>query len=379
MSSDSVASEAERILRICSACMYCDGLCPVFPPLSGKHVCTPADLGYLANLCHNCRGCWYACQYAPPHPFAVNVPAALAGLRRQSYADCVWPNWLGRAFLRPALGAALMVLAALAAMLALVAATGAPFALGNLHPGPGSFCAIVPWALMAGLAGGSALWALVCVSVSTYRFWRVIAPDVPFRVVWLGLGPALRDVITLRRLDGGGPGCNDSGPRFSRRRRVFHHVMAAGIVLDFSATVAAFFDRDVFGLIPPYPLVSFPVCAGVAGGLAIVIGAAGLLDLEARADRAPADRGEAALNVVFLIALGFVALSGLALVALRETPALGPLLVVHIGAVFGLFMGLPAAKSLHAPYRAAALLRSAAEQGRSRAREGTRGVPLASD
>ena len=29
--------EAERVLRICTACMYCDGLCAVFPAIAGKH------------------------------------------------------------------------------------------------------------------------------------------------------------------------------------------------------------------------------------------------------------------------------------------------------------------------------------------------------
>jgi citrate/tricarballylate utilization protein len=343
--------------------MYCDGLCSVFPALAGNHDYTPADLGYLANLCHNCRACWYACQYAPPHPFAVNLPAVLAGVRQQSYAEHVWPAWLGRAFRRPELGAAFMGLAALAAMLAMVASTRSTFAQFGAPPsGPGSFYAVVPWALMAGLAGGSALWAVVCVSVSTYRFWRAIAPDVPPRALRAGLAPALHDAVTLRRLDGGGPGCNDAGPDFSRRRRIFHHIMAGGVVLDLAATIAASVDQDLLGLVPPFPLVSFPVSVGVVGGLAIVIGVAGLLGLEARADRAPADAGETALNVVFLLALGFVALSGLALVALRDTPVMAPLLIVHVGAVFGLFMGLPAAKSVHAPFRAAALWRAAAEQ-----------------
>ena len=36
MSAADPISEAERVLRICSACMYCDGLCPVFPAIDGK-------------------------------------------------------------------------------------------------------------------------------------------------------------------------------------------------------------------------------------------------------------------------------------------------------------------------------------------------------
>jgi citrate/tricarballylate utilization protein len=117
----------------------------------------------------------------------------------------------------------------------------------------------------------------------------------------------------------------------------------------------------------------------MVGGIGIVVGTAGLLALEARSDREPSDRGESVLNVVFLVVLGVVALSGLALLALRETRAMGPLLVFHIGAVFGLFMGLPWAKSLHAPFRAAALLRAAAERKGSRGQDGARNFRALSD
>ena len=343
--------------------MYCDGLCPVFPALSGKQAYTAGDLGYLANLCHNCRGCWYACQYAPPHPFAVNVPAILAGLRRQSYADHVWPRRLGHAFRRPALGAALVAMAAFVTMLILEAAKGSPGAL-EVGTGAGSFYPIVPWALMAGLAGVAISWALASMTASTYRFWRTISPKVPARALRLGLGQALYDIVTLRHLGGGGPGCNDADIRLPGRRRLCHHIMVAGLILDFAATLAAAVYQDVLGDAPPYPLVSFPVCAGIVGGAAVVIGVGCLLALEARSDPAPSERGEAALNVVFLISLGVVALSGLALVALRETPALETMLLLHISLVVGLFTALPATKVLHAPFRAAALLRAAAEQPR---------------
>ncbi|RBP02862.1 citrate/tricarballylate utilization protein [Roseiarcus fermentans] len=379
MPPDSAASEAERVLRICSACMYCDGLCPVFPALAGRHAYPANDLNYLANLCHNCRGCWYACQYAPPHPFAVNLPTALAALRRESYAETVWPRLLGRAFRRPALGAVLIVAAALAAMIAIVAASGSPAALWRVRAGPGSFYAAVPWSVMAGLAGVSIAWAIVSMAASTWRFWRAIAPKVPGRALWLAAGPALRDIVTLRHLGGGGPGCNDEDIRFSKRRRLFHHLMAGGVALDVAATLAAAACQDVFSWPPPYPLASLPVGLGAVGGVGVVVGAAGLLALEARADRAPSERGESVLNVAFLVALEVVALSGFALFALRDTAVMGPLLVVHIGTVVGLFVGLPAMKSLHAPFRAAALLRAAAEQKASEGKEGARAARVLSE
>jgi hypothetical protein len=50
-----------------------------------------ADIHYLANLCHNCGACYHACQYAPPHEFAVNIPQAMAKVRVQTYGDYAFP------------------------------------------------------------------------------------------------------------------------------------------------------------------------------------------------------------------------------------------------------------------------------------------------
>ena len=57
------------------------------------------DLNYLANLCHSCRGCYYACQYAPPHEFGINVPQASSPRSaNESYAEYAWPGPLAAAF-----------------------------------------------------------------------------------------------------------------------------------------------------------------------------------------------------------------------------------------------------------------------------------------
>ena len=362
MSSNSAAAEAERVLRICSACMYCDGFCPVFPALAGRHQYALADLSYLGNLCHDCRGCWYACQYAPPHPFAVNVPVSLAAVRRQSYAKHAWPGGLGLAFRRPLYGAAIAAIATLATLLLTGAAEKTRTAWFVAHTGKGAFYAVVPWELMVGLAAVSIFWAIVSLTVSTLRLWRVIAPDVPGIVLRQSLASALWDIVTRRHLRGGGSGCNDAGIRFPQKRTVFHRVMVAGVLLDFAATVAAAFDQYALGAVPPYAYSSVPVCTGVGGGAAILVGASCLLALEARADREPSERGEAALNVIFLTILNMVAASGLAVLVFRETPAMSALLVFHFGVVVGLFAALPATKILHAPYRAAALLRYASER-----------------
>ena len=87
--------EVVRQFQICNACRYCEGLCAVFPALERRRRFSVADIDALANLCHQCGACHYDCQYAPPHPFAVNVPPALAAVRERSYAGYAWPKLAG--------------------------------------------------------------------------------------------------------------------------------------------------------------------------------------------------------------------------------------------------------------------------------------------
>src|SRR3954471_21997068 len=79
-------------LEVCNACRYCEGYCAVFPALERKRRFSPDDVVYLANLCHDCRACFYACMYAPPHEFGVNIPKALAEVREQTYSQYALPR-----------------------------------------------------------------------------------------------------------------------------------------------------------------------------------------------------------------------------------------------------------------------------------------------
>ena len=56
--------------------------------------------------------------------------------------------------------------------------------------------------------------------------------------------------------------------------------------------------------------------------------------------------------------------TGLLLLALRETAAMGLLLVVHLGCVLALFLSLPYGKFVHGIYRVAALVKHASEHER---------------
>jgi len=141
--------EAARLLAICNACRYCEGFCAVFPAMTRRLAFGKSDVHYLANLCHNCGACLHACQYAPPHEFAVNVPRAMARLRRDTYAQFAWPAALGALYRRNGLALSLALAASLAFFLALAVTTTGPLwrVVGE------DFYAVFPHNLMVALFG----------------------------------------------------------------------------------------------------------------------------------------------------------------------------------------------------------------------------------
>jgi citrate/tricarballylate utilization protein len=55
-------------------------------------------------------------------------------------------------------------------------------------------------------------------------------------------------------------------------------------------------------------------------------------------------------------------LTGIALLIWRDSVAMGPLLALHLGVVFSLFITMPYGKFVHGIYRYAALVRYARER-----------------
>jgi citrate/tricarballylate utilization protein len=349
-------AEVSRVLEICNACRYCDGYCAVFPAMTRRLAFGPADVHFLANLCHNCGACLHACQYAPPHAFAVNVPRALAMVRRDTYVAHAWPRAFGALYRRNGVAVATALAVALCGFLALAAATR-----GSLWRSvDGDIYAIFPHSLLVALFGPVFLFAVVALGVSVRRFWREQAPGP---AAGAAIGEATHDVLRLTYLGGGhGEGCNEADDRFTLVRRRFHHLAFYGFLLCFAATVTATVYHYAYGWVAPYPLASVPKLLGTVGGLALVVGTLGLLVLHCRRHPEAQDPAQRGMDRGFIALLLFTAASGLALSALRFTPALPLALCLHLGSVMALFATLPYGKFAHGIYRAAALLKWAIER-----------------
>ena len=355
MRSAEPTSEGARVLAICNACRYCEQYCPAFQAMEERRTFATADLHYLANLCHGCGECLYACQYAPPHEFAINVPQTFARLRVHSYEQYAWPAALGALFRRQGVTAALLLAAALIA--AMLGATWLANGAALRAPGAGAdFYAVVPHSVMATLFGGVGLLVVAALTVGVARCrreFRAAQASVHATTSALAGGGALGDVLTLRHLHVGGQDCVTALEVRTPWRRWLHHATFYGFALCFAATCVATLYHFL-GAPAPYAYTSLPVLLGTAGGLLLAVGPAGLL-LQHR-DPLLCDTTERDLDRSFLVLLLLTALTGLLLLPLRTGPLMGYLLVVHLGVVLALFVTLPYGKLVHGLYRAAALV-----------------------
>jgi citrate/tricarballylate utilization protein len=358
-------------LEVCNACRYCEGYCAVFPALERRRTFTLADIDYLANLCFDCRACYYACMFAPPHEFGVNIPQMLSEVRRETYARYALPAVFTRLLASNWLAVSGLLLLSALFFLAVVAATGDPGRLFEAHVGPGAFYRVLPYALMSGPALVLSLVGLVLLVGGGVRFWWRTRGSVADYVSLGALLRAASDALGLRYLTGGGAGgCTYPGERPSFARFVLHHLVFWGFISAFVATTAAYIQQDFLGWYPPYPWLSVPVITGSLGGIAMIVGCAGLLYLKGRSDREPADAGLLRMDTLFLGLLLLINVTGLALLLLRETPAMGSLLVLHLATVFALYFVLPYSKFAHFVYRYAALVQNRLEERREAARAG---------
>jgi len=349
--------EVARQMQICNACRYCEGFCAVFPAMTRRLDFVKADVNYLANLCHNCGACYHACQYAPPHEFAVNVPRAMAAVRGETYVEYAWPRSFGALYRRNGLTVALALAAGLALFLGLAAAMSGSLTRGALG---GNFYAIFPHNLMAALFGAVFAFAVLALAVGVTRFWRDVSPGA---VTAPAAAEATLNVLTLKYLGGGhGDGCNEADDRFTLARRRLHHATFYGFMLCFASTTVATLYHYLLGRHAPYPLLSAPVVLGTLGGIGLLVGPAGLLWLNLRRDPQAGDARQRPMDRAFIALLLLTSASGLALLVWRATAQMPWLLAVHLGIVMALFVTLPYGKFAHGIFRSAALLKSAVEK-----------------
>ncbi|MEX0317580.1 MAG: tricarballylate utilization 4Fe-4S protein TcuB [Ruegeria sp.] len=349
MQTDLIA-EARRQAEICNACRYCEGYCSVFPALHSQRAFADCDITQLANLCHNCRGCYYACQYTAPHEFDLNFPKALAEVRRDSWEGLAWPQPLARRFHTHGGAIALALVAGFAFMFLAIRALGSAGGVG--------FFAVMSHGAMVALFAPAFLFPLLSLAISLRRYWQSVGGR-PITIADLkaafGRAARMTDLAA-----GHGEGCNfEDEDRFSQARRYAHQAIMYGFLLCFAATCAGTVLHYVFNNPAPYPFWSVPKLLGVPGGVMLTLGCAWMAWLKLQSDRTLGDPQAWRGDIGFILLLGFTGLSGLLLYVLGTTAWMPVLLSVHLGAVLTFFLLTPFTKMTHGFYRIVALLADA--------------------
>jgi citrate/tricarballylate utilization protein len=319
----------------------------------------PAALDYLANLCHHCGACLYACQYAPPHEFGVDIPRSLAQVRLASYESYAWPRALGSLYRRQGTFTAVALALSLALFLILGAQAAGPDGFFVARPPSQSFYAIFPHRMLVAMFGAVFGFAVLALVMGAFRFRRALGAGA--------LAPlaAAGSAARLANLEGGGEGCYQrSGIEHppSAQRRWLHHFTFYGFLLCFASTTLATFQHYFLDWPAPYPASSLVVLLGTLGGVGLVIGPSGLLALRRSRDPDLADPAQGTLDATFLWMLLLVSATGILLLVLRDTAALGLTLAVHLGFVMAFFVTMPYGKFVHGIYRYLALARHERER-----------------
>jgi citrate/tricarballylate utilization protein len=312
-----------------------------------------AELDYLANLCHNCAECYYACPYAPPHEFAVNVPQTLAEVRVRSYQHYAWPAPLAAVFRRNGRIASLALGIALAIWIA--ATNGSTAASAQFYQ-------VISHSAMVAVFGGVSIFIFLALAVGFARFWRESGTSSNIPASFGAVKQALRDAFRLTYLHGDGQGCTYPQQQRSLARWWFHHLTFHGFLLCFAATSVAAVYHYAFGWRAPYGYASLPVVLGTLGGVGLLAGPAGLFWLKQCGNVATRDRRQDGMDLAFIALLFSTSATGLLLLALRETSVMPLLLAIHLATVLALFVTLPYGKFVHGIYRLAALVRYALER-----------------
>ena len=353
--------EVARQLQICNGCRYCEGFCAVFPAMTRRLEFGKADIHYLANLCHNCGACLHACQYAPPHEFAINVPKSMATVRGQTYADYAWPKALGGLYKSNGLTVSMALALSLSLFLMLALQSN-----GTLWGGPvqNGFYAIFPHNLMVSMFAPIFLWSVLALALGVIKFWREVTPATSGAPLSSpAAAEAAHDALRLKYLGGGhGDGCNNEDDAFSLARKRAHHLTFYGFMLCFAATSVATFYHYVLNLPAPYDFTSLPKILGTVGGISLTLGTVGLWRLNLARDPNHGDAQQRPMDRGFIALLFFISVTGLALMLSKNTAAMPVLLAVHLGMVMALFLTLPYGKFAHGIFRTAALLRFAVEK-----------------
>ena len=337
---EQIIKEAERQLMICNACRYCEGYCDVWDAIERRRVFPAEEVFHLSNLCHDCRECYYACPYTPPHEFAINIPGILSKVRVLSYRKFVFPSFMERVMPRMKY---LYVILTLLIFLSSLIFVSYLHGIQSLYSSyileenvfPDDFFVIVEYLLYFYLFF---MWYM-----EARKYWREASSGIKFSI--LAVIRAISDALTHKNFKGGSAGCNFPTEKGSYYRLFSHSFIFYGFIADWLAILFYPF-KD--------PLVS---AIFLAGSLLITFGSASTLVMRGIAPRLEEDDGTSFTSMFLAIGI-----SGVTFVLISSNPLWIVFFLLRASLIATLFITAPYSKFMHAVFRFLSLVRDRAEE-----------------
>lgn len=370
-SSRELLDDGRRQMRLCNACRYCEGYCAVWQAIEWRRDFDDNDMKYLANLCHDCGDCYYACPFTAPHEFNINPPRLFAKLREKTYQQYAWPSSWGRAISKKVTGFWISFILSSLIFFGYIFASGSGSDLWQVYTGENAFYALIPKNLMVAVFVILSFWMVGIWFIGAVRYWRDIRISENERILLKDILTATKYAMSLRFLGGEGEGCTYPDDKPSTNRKWLHHLVLYGFLLDFASTSLASFYDNILDIPAPYPVLHPVVILGIVGGVGMIIGTSGLLYLNFKRDSELEDQQASKSGVSFIMSLWMIAVTGMVLLIFRETAAMYTLLILHLGSVAAFFFTAPYTKFAHFVYRFLSLVNYAQEERQVKEREKT--------
>lgn len=341
--------EAVRQLTVCNSCRYCEGYCNAFQALTRYRDFDEPTVSHLANLCHNCRGCYYACQYTEPHEFALNIPALLADIRAKNWEQHIKPRKFSK-LMQSSIWPYVALTAAFSVLFSIVSGaswvSSQPFYSSISHNTLVSIFIpvfVLPW---------------VSIYFGIRSYWRSVGGS---NLTFSDLKSAFQSAASMKNLQGGqGQGCNyESSEHYTHLRRWAHHATMYGFLLCFASTSVATIMHYLFDLQAPYTFFSLPKLFGVSGGILLSAGTLALGVLKYKSDSSLGSVSRTSGEYAFVGLLFSVSTTGLLLYMASGSGFATGWLVFHLALVATFFVSIPYSKMVHGMFRLAALSREA--------------------
>ncbi|WP_095274296.1 tricarballylate utilization 4Fe-4S protein TcuB [Helicobacter sp. 11S03491-1] len=354
---------AKQSCTICNSCRYCEGFCAVFPAMESRRDFKYQDIDYLANLCHQCGECFYACQYAPPHEFNVNIPSQFGDIRAITYEKFAFGAKFGKFFNKNGFFASSVLMLCIFVLFLLVFYWN-HWNLSRISY-KGNFYEVLPYEVMVGVFSVVGILVLGSIAIGFMNFFSSLKEKEKINLICVFQG--IFDALSLKYLGGyHHEGCTYSQNSRSNTRKYFHHFAFYGFLFCFVATCLGGFYDHFLHQSAPYAFLSAPKLFGTFGGIFLCIGTLGLFVLKLKMDKRLKSLKSMGMDYAFIFSLFIVSLSGLCLMLLRKNDgAMVFLVLFHLSAVLALFLIMPYGKFIHGFYRIAALIKYALETKKS--------------